>query len=113
MHKKDALIALAPPFGVMAPPLNSDSAINAHIVTEPLFGKPAITEYTDVSTGLSCGLLKVIPLGGFTKFLVTVLLPLITLRTTGLARLLRNTSIIPRYSICFMMPPIFIRMVVC
>jgi len=113
MHKKDVLIALPPPFDVMAQPLNTDNVTNVHTVTALLSGKPAITEYIGVSIGSGCGLPKAIQLDGFANFLVIVPLLLTTLRIIGLNRDLRNNFSIPKYSTCFMMRPIFIRMAAC
>ncbi len=113
MHKKDVLIAITPPFDIMEKRLYPNSAINVRAVTAPLSGKSAITGSTAASIGLSCGLSRAILSDGCANFLAIVLLPLIALKTTGLNRYLKNQSIIPRYNICFMMPPTFIRTAVC
>ncbi len=113
MHKKDVLIAIVPLFDVMEKQPYLDNAFNVYAVNAPLSGKPATTVPTTVSTGLSCGLPRVIPSGGFANFLVIVLLHLTTLRTIGLTRYPKKKTIIPKSSICFMMQPTFTRTAVC
>lgn len=113
MHKKDVLIAISPPFGAMEPPPYLNNAISVYSVGAHLFGKPGITASTAASTGSNCGLPRAIPPGGCIKFLVIALLQLIALRTIALNIYLKNKTIIPRYSICFMMRPTFIGTAVC
>jgi hypothetical protein len=113
MHKKAVPGVELRLLSVMVKQPCSNRGSSVGNVNMSLFGKLDPTRLFDVDLGLSCGLSRVIPSGGFAKFLATVLLPLITLRTTGLAKYLRNKLIIPRYSIWFMMQLIFIRTAVC
>jgi hypothetical protein len=83
MHKKDALIAIPPPFDAMELRHYSNSAINAYAATAHLFGKPAITVPTAASTGSGCGLPRAIPFGSLASFLAIALLPSTALRTIG------------------------------
>jgi len=110
MHKKAVPAVEVKGLSVMAkhPCLNRD--FFASNVTTRLPGKLELIELPAVSIGLNCGLSKAIRLGGFANFPVIVPLLLITLRIIGWNKYLRKPLIIPRYSICFMMPPTFIRM---
>ena len=113
MHKKAAPDADIKLLSVMEKQPCSNRGSFAGNVSMSLFGKLDPTKLFGVSIGSSCGLAKVILSGDFANFLAIVLLLLIILRTTGLNKYLKMQSIIPRYNICFMTRPTFIRTVVC
>jgi hypothetical protein len=110
MHKKDVLTAALTELFIMGKQAYINNVSNVHVVKELLFGKKGIIVGHAVSTGLNFGSLKVILSASSASFLVTAPVHSRVLRTAGLDKYRRSSSIMPRFTIWSMTLPISTRM---